>query len=710
MQIPRQAKLTLINGIIIGFAALTVSSGFADSIPILADAVATPNTATLPASTMSSTTNATDAEVTQETRLLLDRLRLADTETQATQQNVFLLQQAMEELRIQYEAELTETHNYVEEVKQALEKAQADLARTQSKAETLIADLQKNNLAEKSTHNRVMTQLQAEKQAIEKTLAETQQALEKVQTEYDALQTSVETLKTERQTAVTELETLRPQLTTAQTDLTTLQTEKQAINEQLTTIQTALDKKTAEYTQLQATATQLETDKQALTTQATEAQQTLHKTETDLADIRAQLAQATEEHKKALEAAQTQIKTLEASVAEAQKNLTAQTAELTTLQTTLAEKTDSLTNAEQTITTLKVEHEQQLEKLNQDAVTKLTETLDKMKAEYNATLQKKQDDLQTLEATFKDLQEKTYAVQATFVENVRAARDADIKNKQQTATLESQLEQAEQTQQKAEESILQLRQAIENLTAEKTEQAASADATISHAKENIDDLTQKLQQAETTLATNQQTQAKMRALETELSTQLETTRATVTELRATLEKTTAEASTAQAQVKTLETSLTAEQEKAVIAETRALKAETANTELLATMGQVTALGGVYTEKGILLILRDLPFASGQSALPDDLVLLDKVSELIKALPNRQVLIEGHTDSSGNPETNLTLSQQRAETVKTALIKRGVAENLLSSTGLGKENPIADNGTATGRKQNRRVEVTILPAK
>jgi outer membrane protein OmpA-like peptidoglycan-associated protein len=88
-------------------------------------------------------------------------------------------------------------------------------------------------------------------------------------------------------------------------------------------------------------------------------------------------------------------------------------------------------------------------------------------------------------------------------------------------------------------------------------------------------------------------------------------------------------------------------------------------------------------------------------------LLDQISTALKTNPQvRKVRIEGHTDNIGGPEVNRRLSQERAESVKKALVERGVDEDRLEAKGYGEENPVAPNETAAGRAKNRRVEFII----
>jgi outer membrane protein OmpA-like peptidoglycan-associated protein len=69
-------------------------------------------------------------------------------------------------------------------------------------------------------------------------------------------------------------------------------------------------------------------------------------------------------------------------------------------------------------------------------------------------------------------------------------------------------------------------------------------------------------------------------------------------------------------------------------------------------------------------------------------------------------IEGHTDSTGTAEFNLNLSQRRADGVRQFLTMQGLSPATITATGLGEADPIADNSTAAGRKQNRRVEIIV----
>jgi outer membrane protein OmpA-like peptidoglycan-associated protein len=118
-------------------------------------------------------------------------------------------------------------------------------------------------------------------------------------------------------------------------------------------------------------------------------------------------------------------------------------------------------------------------------------------------------------------------------------------------------------------------------------------------------------------------------------------------------------------------------------------------------------------------------ARGVQITGDDKVLFDSgkseikpegmgfVSLLAKALNERtkaNVLVEGHTDNVGSAAYNQSLSEQRAASIKQALVARGVSEARIQSAGLGLTTPVADNNTPEGRQANRRTDVIVLGEK
>ncbi len=123
--------------------------------------------------------------------------------------------------------------------------------------------------------------------------------------------------------------------------------------------------------------------------------------------------------------------------------------------------------------------------------------------------------------------------------------------------------------------------------------------------------------------------------------------------------------------------------------------------------QIDTLEAEATERGLVLTLGDVLFATGSAELQGGTNQnLEKLVNFLKQYPDRQVLIEGHTDNVGSATFNQTLSRQRAESVRRFLVNRGIESSRLSVSGYGFERPVASNDTAMGRQQNRRVEVVI----
>jgi outer membrane protein OmpA-like peptidoglycan-associated protein len=126
---------------------------------------------------------------------------------------------------------------------------------------------------------------------------------------------------------------------------------------------------------------------------------------------------------------------------------------------------------------------------------------------------------------------------------------------------------------------------------------------------------------------------------------------------------------------------------------------------LAKMAEVKqeTRGMVITLSGAVL------FASGASALlPAAMSALDNVVTALKANPDRNITVEGHTDSQGQRSFNMDLSQKRADSVRSYIVSRGIPAEIIKAVGLGPDRPVADNTKAEGRANNRRVEIIVSP--
>jgi outer membrane protein OmpA-like peptidoglycan-associated protein len=155
------------------------------------------------------------------------------------------------------------------------------------------------------------------------------------------------------------------------------------------------------------------------------------------------------------------------------------------------------------------------------------------------------------------------------------------------------------------------------------------------------------------------------------------------------------------ELRTSRKAIEAEKAKRKEAEERA-KAALASLE---EMGKVKeeARGTVITLDGSVL------FASGKSDLLP--IARQKLSDIAHALRDqgfKKITVEGHTDSRGSETTNLSLSENRAMSVRTLMVSEGIEPDKITSMGLGETRPIADNNSPEGRANNRRVEIIVVP--
>ncbi|MEN8164001.1 MAG: OmpA family protein [Acidobacteriota bacterium] len=112
-------------------------------------------------------------------------------------------------------------------------------------------------------------------------------------------------------------------------------------------------------------------------------------------------------------------------------------------------------------------------------------------------------------------------------------------------------------------------------------------------------------------------------------------------------------------------------------------------------------------RGTILNLPDILFDLNKAALKSETqIIIAKLSGILLIMPDLNVRVEGHTDSTGGDDYNLRLSEQRAQSVSDFLRNQGIDPGRLQSVGYGKTRPVADNESAEGRKKNRRVEIVI----
>ncbi|MBK1691718.1 hypothetical protein CKO33_06010 [Ectothiorhodospira mobilis] len=123
---------------------------------------------------------------------------------------------------------------------------------------------------------------------------------------------------------------------------------------------------------------------------------------------------------------------------------------------------------------------------------------------------------------------------------------------------------------------------------------------------------------------------------------------------------------------------------------------------LAATGQLQ-----QTARGMVLTLGDVLFDTGKAELkPGAARMIQRLSDFLAANPGYKAIIEGHTDSTGDPAFNRQLSRQRAQSVQEALVRKGISPDRIIARGLGSDYPIATNETFAGRQKNRRVEIIL----
>jgi outer membrane protein OmpA-like peptidoglycan-associated protein len=123
--------------------------------------------------------------------------------------------------------------------------------------------------------------------------------------------------------------------------------------------------------------------------------------------------------------------------------------------------------------------------------------------------------------------------------------------------------------------------------------------------------------------------------------------------------------------------------------------------------QLKELDAKKTDRGLMITLSDVLFDTNKSELKSGgMRNVQKLAGVLKEYPQRNVLIEGFTDSTGTSGHNQELSERRAGAVRTALQDTGVSSGRISNRGYGQTFPVATNATAEGRQLNRRVEIIV----
>jgi outer membrane protein OmpA-like peptidoglycan-associated protein len=126
--------------------------------------------------------------------------------------------------------------------------------------------------------------------------------------------------------------------------------------------------------------------------------------------------------------------------------------------------------------------------------------------------------------------------------------------------------------------------------------------------------------------------------------------------------------------------------------------------------QMADLAAKKTERGMVITLGDVLFGTDMARLnPDGMRTAQKLADVLQQNPQRTVLVEGFTDSTGAASHNQELSERRATAVRSALQELGVARERVAIRGYGQAHPVASNNTAQNRQLNRRVEIVLSDA-
>lgn len=152
------------------------------------------------------------------------------------------------------------------------------------------------------------------------------------------------------------------------------------------------------------------------------------------------------------------------------------------------------------------------------------------------------------------------------------------------------------------------------------------------------------------------------------------------------------------------------------ADTAAAQADTADAQRVAAMAveqnrqlemRLRELNARPSPRGLIMTIGDVLFDTDRAQLkPEGMRLLAQLVAVLQEFPQRTVLVEGFTDSTGSDSHNLTLSGKRADAVRLVLMEQGIDPQRVAYQGYGESHPVADNATAQGRQLNRRVEIVL----
>jgi outer membrane protein OmpA-like peptidoglycan-associated protein len=223
-------------------------------------------------------------------------------------------------------------------------------------------------------------------------------------------------------------------------------------------------------------------------------------------------------------------------------------------------------------------------------------------------------------------------------------------------------------------------------------------------KESLDDIDRLAYVAKQRIATAQEV-ARAKAAEANIAD----AQRQRTEVR--LEARTAEAERAKREAAEAQAAAAAAQQQAASAQQQAAQAQDQTRALAERAARLEALlvelHATKTERGMVVTIGDVLFATNEANLtPNGMSTLRKLADVMTQNPERSVLVEGFTDSTGSSSYNQDLSQRRANAVAMALSSMGVPRDRIALKAYGEAFPVAANDTASNRQLNRRVEIVL----
>ncbi len=257
---------------------------------------------------------------------------------------------------------------------------------------------------------------------------------------------------------------------------------------------------------------------------------------------------------------------------------------------------------------------------------------------------------------------------------------------------------------KAEETAL-----VRSASRKRREEIASRDEAVREAEETAASAARRIDELRTALRKEEHARELAERDALNANQQLRELRSEVSRLREELQTLRSEADAARLRLARMEGERAAEDARREIEE-RAARQREALAELKASLGRFGALR--ETDRGFVLTLPDTVWAGARAVeltAKASATVIEPLAALLANHPNVQVFIEAHADSRGELDAVQRLTQDRAEALAGRLVSAGVDSARIRANGVGANNPVATNNTPAGRARNRRVELTLTPA-